>query len=81
MVKLSVKLRSVTLNLIHNEATNLDLSIEYYPGRIGVLSAGLFHKDIDNFIIQEEVQDNGSWDGFEEVLQQVNGGSAHITGY
>ncbi len=62
------------------EATNLDLSVEYYPGRIGVLSAGLFHKDIDNFIIQEEVQDNGSWDGFEEVLQQVNGGSAHITG-
>lgn len=62
------------------ESTNFDLSLEYYPGDIGVMSAGLFFKDIDNFIAQEEVQDNGSWDGFEEVLQPVNGGAADITG-
>ena len=45
------------------ESMNLDASIEYYPGSIGVLSAGIFYKDIDNFIIQQEVQDNGDWDG------------------
>ena len=62
------------------ESTNFDLSIEYYPGQIGVMSAGLFYKDIDNFIVMTEVQDNGEWAGFEEVVQPVNGGSASITG-
>lgn len=62
------------------ESDNIDLSVEYYPGHIGVLSAGLFYKDIDNYIIQAEVQDNGQWPGFEEVVQPINGGSASLTG-
>jgi TonB-dependent receptor len=62
------------------ESMNIDFSIEYYPGNIGVMSAGLFYKDIDNFIVLSEVQDNGSWDGFEEVLQPINGGSADLMG-
>ena len=62
------------------ESDNIDLSVEYYPGHIGVLSAGLFYKDIDNYIIQAEVQDNGQWTGFEEVVQPINGGSASLTG-
>ena len=62
------------------ESSNLDLSIEYYPGEIGAFTAGIFYKDIDNFITQEEVQDNGQWDGFKEVMQAVNGGSADLSG-
>ncbi|MEI8668210.1 TonB-dependent receptor [Pseudoalteromonas sp. B131b] len=62
------------------ESMNLDASIEYYPGSIGVLSAGLFYKDIDNYIVQQEVQDNGQWNGYQEVVQMVNGGSASLTG-
>ncbi|WP_105171821.1 TonB-dependent receptor [Pseudoalteromonas sp. T1lg24] len=62
------------------ESLNLDASIEYYPGNIGVMSAGLFYKDIDNFIVMAEVQDNGSWNGFAEVMQPINGGSASLTG-
>lgn len=62
------------------ESTNFDFSVEYYPGAIGVLSAGVFQKDIDNFIVQMEVQDNGQWNGYEEVVQPVNAGSASITG-
>ncbi len=62
------------------ESTNLDWSIEYYPGHIGVISAGVFYKDIDNFITTEEVQDNGQWDGFKEVMQAVNGGEASLSG-
>ena len=62
------------------ESDNIDLSVEYYPGRIGVLSAGLFYKDISNFIIPTEVQDNGQWDGFEEVIQPVNGMDAELKG-
>lgn len=62
------------------ESDNIDLSVEYYPGHIGVLSAGLFYKDIDNYIVQAEVQNNGQWPGFEEVIQPINGGSASLTG-
>lgn len=62
------------------ESDNLDLSIEYYPGSIGVLSAGLFYKDIDNYIVQSEVQDNGQWTGYKEVIQPINGGAASLTG-
>lgn len=62
------------------ESTNFDLTLEYYPEKIGVLSAGLFYKNIDNYIVEEEVQDNGLWDGYEEVVQSVNGGSASLTG-
>ena len=62
------------------ESDNIDLSVEYYPGNIGVMSAGLFYKDIDNYIVQAEVQDNGQWAGFKEVTQPINGGSASLTG-
>ena len=62
------------------ESDNIDLSIEYYPGNIGVMSAGLFFKNIDNYIVLSEVQDNGQWDGYEEVIQAVNGGDASLTG-
>lgn len=62
------------------ESDNIDFSVEYYPGHIGVLSAGVFYKDIDNYILHAEVQDNGEWDGFDEVIQPINGGSAQLTG-
>ena len=62
------------------ESSNLDATLEYYPKAIGVLSAGLFYKDIENYILYEEVQNNGKWDGFEEVIQPLNGGNASLTG-
>lgn len=62
------------------ESNNLDLSLEYYPGGLGVLSLGVFYKDIDNFIVQNEVQALPQWQGFEEVRQAVNGGSAELKG-
>ncbi|MEW6993569.1 TonB-dependent receptor [Colwelliaceae bacterium MEBiC 14330] len=62
------------------ESDNIDFSIEYYPGNIGVLSAGLFFKDISNYVVVAEVQDNGQWDGFAEVMQPINGGDASLTG-
>ncbi len=67
-------------NLDPFESTNFDFSIEYYPGGVGVLSAGIFTKSIDNFIVLAQVEDNGLWDGFEEVIQPINGGKADING-
>jgi len=62
------------------ESDNIDLSLEYYPGHIGVISAGLFYKNIDNYIVNSQVQDNGQWNGYKEVIQAINVGSASLTG-
>ncbi|MEP4100175.1 TonB-dependent receptor, partial [Paraglaciecola sp.] len=62
------------------EADNIDLALEYYPGNIGVLSAGYFYKNIDNFIIISDVAGTEGWEGFEEVMQPINGESANVSG-
>lgn len=62
------------------EAQNIDVSVEYYPGDIGVLSAGLFYKNIDNFVVYADVAGTTGWEGFDEVVQPINGESADLTG-
>ncbi|GAB2708389.1 TonB-dependent receptor [Aliiglaciecola aliphaticivorans] len=62
------------------ESDNFDLTLEYYPGDIGVLSAGYFYKNIDNFVIIADVADSPEWDGFDEVMQPINGESAKVSG-
>lgn len=62
------------------EADNFDLMLEYYPGDIGVLSAGIFHKRIDNFIVEANVAGSGAFEGFEEAFQPINGEEATLTG-
>ncbi len=63
------------------EADNFDLSLEYYPGDIGVLSAGYFYKKIDNFVIIADVAGTTGWDGYDEVMQPINGESANVSGF
>lgn len=62
------------------EASNVDLAIEFYPGGVGVLSVGLFYKDIDNFIINADVAGIGEFENFEEVIQPINGENAELIG-
>ena len=62
------------------EADNIDLTLEYYPGDIGVLSAGYFYKSIDNFVIIADVAGTEGWQGFDEVMQPVNGEQAKVSG-
>lgn len=38
------------------EDTTLDLSLEYYFGNVGLLSASVFHKDIENLISTETLE-------------------------
>ncbi|MER2490935.1 TonB-dependent receptor [Catenovulum sediminis] len=60
---------------------NFDLSIEYYPGNIGVLSAGYFYKDIENFIIVADVAGTADWQDYDEVFQPINGENATLSGF
>lgn len=62
------------------ESMNLDLGIEHYMGRAGVVSGFLFYKDIDNFIYNTDLAGSGEWIGFDEALTFDNGSSAKLYG-
>lgn len=59
---------------------NFDLTLEYYPGNIGMISAGYFYKNIDNFIIIADVAGSNEWQDYDEVFQPINGESASLHG-
>lgn len=61
------------------ESQNLDFSVEYYPGDIGVLSAGVFFKQIDNFIYRSVEDGTGDFADFELTIQR-NGEQADVSG-
>lgn len=62
-------------------AWNADLSLEYYPSDISVISAGLFYKDIDDFIFTQTF-DDFEFGGrvFDEAEIARNGDSASVQG-
>jgi len=67
---------------------NYDLSIELYDNSAGVISAGYFHKDIDDFIAREtSVIGTGTDNGFDGLYEGFNlnttsnAGSATVTGF
>ncbi len=63
-------------------AMNFDLMFESFFTSVGVLQAGIFHKEISDFIVGRTVQ-NGVVDGvtFDEVTEPINGASATLTGF
>lgn len=62
------------------EASNLDISMEYYFPPLGVFSASLFYKDIEDFIYEQVlIQDFGSI-ADAEVTTFRNGPSGDIQG-
>ena len=64
------------------EAWNFDAGVEYYLPNNGALSAGVFYKDIKNFIVDTNVEDAGEYNGiaFDEATIPINGDSAKIWG-
>ena len=62
------------------ESWNFDLFGEKYLGTVGILSGGIFHKNLNNFIYQQTYDGNIlSYTDFE-ITQSVNGDEASITG-
>lgn len=60
-------------------AWNFDLNAERYLSTLGIISAGVFHKNIDNFIY-ESVYDVTYLGEAYEASRPENGGTATITG-
>ncbi len=63
-------------------STNFDLMAEYYFGNVGILSGGLFYKDINDFIVTQTFDDfvfeGTEWANFS---QPINGGNATLFGF
>lgn len=61
---------------------NYDASISWYPTELSVLSAGVFYKDIDDFIFLQEIEDyEFQGEVLEEAVIALNGDSAQVTGF
>ncbi|HEV7777881.1 MAG TPA: TonB-dependent receptor [Luteibacter sp.] len=61
------------------KADQYDLSLEYYYNDTGMLSAGLFYKDISTFIVQKQSAESyGGVDYF--INREVNGDQATVKG-
>lgn len=64
------------------KSMNFDLMLEYYTNGNGLLSAGLFYKDISDFIVDVRYANytymNQVWKTFS---QPINGGNADLLGF
>ncbi|WP_376691791.1 TonB-dependent receptor [Wenzhouxiangella sp. EGI_FJ10409] len=60
-------------------SSNIDLMFDWYLPKAGVFSVGLFHKDIDDFVIDFVTTDDAQFPGFE-VERPINGTSGESTG-
>ena len=59
---------------------NFDFLVEHFFDQIGVISAGIFIKKIEDFAFRTQLsQTGGPYDGFD-VEDSANGGSADLTG-
>ena len=75
-------------NLLPTEASNFDLAVEWYTGGIGILSGGIFYKDLENIIVTADVTDTFDLEDIApgipiddaEIVQPINGSSGEIFG-
>ncbi|WJY19934.1 TonB-dependent receptor [Alteriqipengyuania flavescens] len=63
------------------KAWNFDASAEYYFGRNAALTAAVFYKDIENYIV-DTVREDDTFNGiaFTEAVIPINGPSAEVWG-
>lgn len=62
-------------------AMNFDLMAEHYFKSVGVISGGVFYKDLQDFVYESRTKDTsgGSTDGYD-IFQPLNGDNASILG-
>lgn len=60
---------------------NFDLTAEYYPSASNVISAGVFHKQVSNYIVYRDVAGEPGFAAFSSAIRPENGGTAKITGF
>ncbi|MDR9416474.1 MAG: TonB-dependent receptor [Gracilimonas sp.] len=68
-------------NLDATTSMNFDIMAEYYFNSVGVLSAGVFYKDINDFIYIRNYEFTGAQYQGYEATQPVNGTTADLLGF
>jgi TonB-dependent receptor len=66
-------------NLKPYRSTNWDASMEFYPKSLGVVTVGVFHKDIQDFVFSQVIP-GGAPNGVNSLTTPLNGDSAKVTG-
>lgn len=62
-------------------SVNYDLLFEHYLKSLGLISGGVFYKNISNYIYESiYTQQGGTYDKYQ-VTQTVNGANAHVYGF
>lgn len=61
-------------------SSNFDLGIEYFTGTAGVLSAFIFTKSINDFVLETDLAGSPQWSEYDEVKTYQNGDAASIQG-
>ena len=63
-------------------AWNFDASLEYYMSSNGAITAAVFYKDIEDYIV-DTLQEDGTFNGiaYDEATIPINGDSAQIFGF
>ncbi|MCH8566843.1 MAG: TonB-dependent receptor [Balneolales bacterium] len=67
-------------NLKASRVMNLDLMYEHYFRSVGILSAGVFYKSLQDFVFEEvSIETDGQFEGFQTRMPQ-NGTTAEVWG-
>jgi len=67
--------------LDQSKSTNFDFLFEHYLKSLGLISGGIFYKNVDDYIYESIYkQKGGQFDTFQ-VTQTVNGANARVYGY
>ncbi|TDO24533.1 TonB-dependent receptor [Pedobacter duraquae] len=62
-------------------STNVDFLFEHYLKSLGLISGGVFYKNIENYIYESiYTQQGGKFDKYQ-VTQTINGANAHVYGF
>lgn len=68
------------VNLERYKADSLDFAVEWYPGGVGLLSAGIFYKRIQNPVFGVDLAGTAGYEGFDAYETFINGEDAKILG-
>lgn len=69
-------------DLVASTSMNLDLMLEWYMNSFGMLSAGVFYKDINDFFVNRIYFDyNYQGAEYKTFAQPINGGDAALLGF
>ena len=67
-------------NLDPLESANIDLGIEHFMGRAGMVALYGFYKNIDNFIYTADIAGTSGFESYDEAITFANGDSADLYG-